>query len=288
MLTVRSRKYKRVGKQTCSKDKLLHKNRTVKSHKSCNKTLKGGSGRGAGGRTAMSQKLDGMILKFLEIYNNLDKYNYVGSTTGKKRAMLASNYKLKKSDPELSLYKISAPVQEIYGLIQTRKLMTRLSYLKGKSMAMPLEDEVELGILLGQVMPVLDKYVEKHPWLISTTAANTPSRLPSVPSHEPSEEPPSSLPSVPSHELGKEPGITMDPEYVKFATFLMSIIDEMRTNYKPRIFSILTDEDIDLIGEINDKTLVNSKQKNLISAIGILTNKLLTFMEHHKDLKLKK
>ena len=82
----------------------------------------------------------------------------------------------------------------------------------------------------------------------------------------------------------------MDPEYVKFATFLMSIIDEMRTNYRPAILTILTKQDIDLIGEINDKTLVNSKQKKLIPAIGILTNKLLTFMEkkENEDLKLKK
>ena len=283
MLTVRSRKYKRVGKQTCSKDKLLHKNRTVKSHKLCNKTLKGGSG-SAEGRTAMSQKLDAEILEFLEIYNNID--DVVGSTTAQKRYMLSSNYNLKKLDPELSLYKNSVPVKKIYDLIQTRNLKIGLSGVKGKSMAMPLGEETELTLLLAQVMPVLREYVKKYPWLKPTTAANTPDWLPSVPLEEPGGG--LKLPSPP--KSFKKTGITMDPKYVKFATLLMSTIDEMRTNYKPRIFIILnlTDAEKLLIKKINDKTLVNSKQKELIPAIGILTNKLLTFMEENKDLKLKK
>ena len=284
MLTVRSRKYKRVGKQTCSKDKLLHKNRTVKSQKSCNKTLKGGSGRGAGGRTAMSQYLDAKILEFLEIYNNIDEYDYVGSTTEKKRTMLSSNYKLKKSDPFLSLFKKSDQVKKLYDLIQTRKLKIRLSDIKGKSMAMPVEYETKLTLLLAQVMPVLDEYVKKYPWLKSTTAEKKHSMLPSVPSHEPGEG--LKFPSPP--KSFNKTGITMDPEYVKFATLLMRNIDEMRTNYRPAILNILTDEDKLLILQINDKTLVNSKQKKLIPAIGILTNKLLTFMEDNEDLKLKK
>ena len=283
MLTVRSRKYKRVGKQTCSKDKILHKNRTCKSRKSCNKTLKGGSGRGAGGRTAMSKTLDAKILEFLEIYSNLDKYDYVDSTTEKKRTMLSTKTEA-KSDPLLRIFKNSVPVQRIYNMIQTRKLQTRLSDLKDKSMAMPVDDEIELGILLAKVKPDLDKLVAKHPYLKSITAANKHSKFPSVPSEEPGEG--LNFPSPP--KSGNKPGIIMDPEYVKYVEFLKKVIYTMQTEYRPAIFLILTPKDSDLIRTINGPAPINSKQKLLIPAINNLIKRLLENMEKPESLKLKK
>ena len=283
MLTVRSRKYKRVGKQTCSKDKILHKNRTCKSRKSCNKTLKGGSGRGASGRTAMSKTLDAKILEFLEIYSNLDKYDYVDSTTEKKRTMLSTKTEA-KSDPLLRIFKNSDPVKKIYDMIQTRKLLTRLSDLKGKSMAMPVDDEIELGILLAKVKPDLDKLVAKHPYLKTKTAANKHSIFPSVPSEEPGEG--LNFPSPP--KSGNKPGIIMDPEYVKYVEFLKKVIYTMQTEYRPAIFLILTPKDSDLIRTINGPAPINSKQKLLIPAINNLIKRLLENMEKPESLKLKK
>jgi len=283
MLTVRSRKYKRVGKQTCSKDKILHKNRTCKSRKSCNKTLKGGSGRGASGRTAMSKTLDAKILEFLEIYSNLDKYDYVDSTTEKKRTMLSTKTEA-KSDPLLRIFKNSDPVKKIYDMIQIRKLKTRVSDLKGKSMAMKPEDESELIMLLAQVKPDLDKLVAKHPYLKTKTAANKPSIFPSVPSEEPGGG--LKLPSPP--KSGNKPGIIMDPEYVKYVEFLKNVIDTMRSEYRPAILNILTKQDIDLYRTINRPAPINSEQKLLIPAIHKLIQRLLEDMEKPESLKLKK
>jgi hypothetical protein len=232
----------------------------------------------------MSKTLDAKILEFLEIYSNLDKYDYVDSTTEKKRTMLSTKNDLAKSDPLLRIFKNSDPVKKLYSMIQKRKEKTIDLVKQGKSMAMPVDDEIELAMLLAQVKPDLDKLVAKHPYLKTKTAANKHSIFPSVPSEEPGEG--LKFPSPP--KSGNKPGIIMDPEYVKYVEFLKKVIYTMQTEYRPAIFLILTPKDSDLIRTINGPAPINSKQKILIPAINNLIKRLLKNMEKPESLKLKK
>jgi hypothetical protein len=261
MLFVKSIKRKQGIKPICSQKKQVFKNRTGKSRNLCNKTLKGGSGSSNDKRkklVAKSKTLDAMILEFEEVYSNLDMKNR-----------------------DQMYFKFNKPVLKLHEMIATRKLQSRLSDLKGKSMSMPVEDEVELAILLRQIKPAMAQLVKQYPKLKQKTAANKQSMFPSVPSEEPGEE--LKFPSPP--KSGNKPKIDMDPDYVKYAFLFNSIINDMQTNYQPRIMTILTKQDIALHHTINGPTPVNYKQKELLSELQKTIPKLLAHLEKNQKLK---